>query len=369
MKKRNCFWYLFLLIVPFFSHAQQRFWEVDASMHYGYILKHQFNVKHLAASHPAGFNLSFYKITHGAKGWESSFRYPKIGVSFQFLDYNNGIIGQSYAIVPNMKFNWIKRKRSDLEFKIGTGLAVFTNHFNLDTNPKNTVISHPMNFSMHFALLYTYALSPNIKLKIGTEFIHYSNAAFTLPNAGINVHTISFGVYYHPKAQNMVFIDSLRPFKKEWMLETSLMGSLVERVPAQGYKNSVTGGTVMLARRVSRKSILHLGLDYSANAAIREQISEEYRGTTDKIPDYRRLAILFGHEWLAGKVALITDIGIYVYRPFDRIDKPFYQRIGVRYYFSDKLKWWGQFGIKTHYGAAEYTELMVGYNFRKKSSN
>ncbi|TAF67240.1 MAG: acyloxyacyl hydrolase [Cytophagales bacterium] len=338
--------------------------EFDASWQYGYILKHQQNVRHLAQSHPAGIQVGVFKRTTGEKGWESAYRYPKYGVVFQYLDYKNSILGESFAIVPMMKFNWMGKQKHQMEFKVGTGLVYFTNHWDLDNNPRNTMISYPLNFSMHFAWSYTYQFKPQWAVRLGTEFIHYSNAAFTLPNAGINVHTFAFGLQYTPQAQRETRKDSLAPFQRRWGMQTVLIGSAIERVPEQGYKNPIFDLSAYLVRQASRKSIWMAGFEFSHNDMVREQMEIDYQnGVIPNKQDFRRLALVVGHDWVAGRISLLLQVGVYIYRPYTLLDEPLYQRVALRYRVTNR--WFGQFGVKVHYGAAERTDIGIGYQLWK----
>ena len=165
--------------------------EFGFSAHYGYIINHQDFVGHLATSHPAGFELSAYWLTTGKYGWEKAYRYPKIGLSFFYYDFRNPTLGKAYAIVPHMKWTWRKTKRSRLEFKLGPGVVYTPNPWTVHSNPKNVLFSSILNNVMYAGLEYSYRISPRIKLNTGLHLTHYSNAAYSLPNAGINIPSVN----------------------------------------------------------------------------------------------------------------------------------------------------------------------------------
>ncbi|HAI75496.1 MAG TPA: hypothetical protein DCM08_04550, partial [Microscillaceae bacterium] len=340
--------------------------EIDASAHVGFIIDHQENVGHLVGSHPISFNASIYRLTTGDKGWESASFFPKIGVSLHYSDLRSDILGQVVAILPNMKFSWWRMKHGgQLEFKIGTGLAYLSNPWSLDRNFSNTMYSFPLLTAMNFGLIYSQPLTPRWKLRLSAEIYHFSNGAFSLPNAGINTPSVAIGAIYSPNAHKIEWRDSIRPFRQTLYLQAAMRGGVIERNPAQGSKNVVVNADIGIAWRWRRKNILLAGFEYSLNTAIRDLIAEEI--PTGSRPDYARLGLVVGHELVAGSVSLLTQLGVYIYRPYDKIDLPLYQRIGLRYYFNDRL--FGQFGMKLHLGAAECLEFGVGYNIWKISKD
>jgi len=364
----SCFYIISTFFLEGFAQKKSLFkqpYELDISYHHSYILNHQQNVGHLINSHPWGIDVSYYFLKDGSQGWESSYKYPKVGISLTYLDFMSDILGESISITPNMKFSWRKRQNSNLEFKIGAGISYITNPWDLESNPKNTMISDEINFTMRAGLIYSHKIMPKLYLRTGLDFIHFSNAAFTLPNAGTNIPTFNFGLYYVPSDYNFPLIDSVKNVKKEYYLQASLMMSWIERLPAQGFKNPIYAGSISLNKRVGLKSVLQAGIDYSYSTMIQDDIEVQYANRNETKPSPQRYSLFIGHEWWAGRVALLTQIGFYVYRPYNEIDAPLYQRLGVRVALDKDFRFLGNFSMKTHYGAAECVEWGIAYNFYK----
>ncbi|HAS40340.1 MAG TPA: hypothetical protein DCS93_07665 [Microscillaceae bacterium] len=367
----TCF-HLNLVAQPNPSSSNSRFVpkEFNFSAHYGYIINHQDFVGHLTTSHPAGFELSAYWLTTGKYGWEKAYRYPKIGVSFFYYDFRNPVLGNAFAIVPHMKWTWKKTKRTRLEFKIGPGVVYTPNPWTVHSNPKNVMFSSILNNVMYTGLEYSYRISPRIKLNTGVHLSHYSNAAYSLPNAGINIPSVNLGVTYTPHSEKVVYKDTLKPYDKNWSFHFSASGSLLELDANQPRKNHLVGFIATANKRLSRKSIVNIGLEYSHNTALEKYANRIYSRAQLPIPDFRRAGLLVGHELISGRVALVTQLGVYIYRPFTEtpeggiVDQPIYQRFGVKYYINKNL--FAQYTFRTHLGVAEAIEYTIGYCFSAK---
>ena len=77
----------------------------------------------------------------------------------------------------------------------------------------------------------------------------------------------------------------------------------------------------------------------------------------DPSTDYKRVGIFVGHELFINRISLETQLGYYVYRPFD-LDVAIYDRLGIKYYWTPKI--YSGIAVKTHGFLAEATEFSVG---------
>jgi hypothetical protein len=341
--------------------------EFSISAHYGSIINNGELVGHLSSSHPAGFEATAYWLTTGKHGWEAAYGFPSIGVSLFYFDFRNPILGEAWALVPFMKWRLSQTRRSKLEFKLGPGAAYTNNPWTIHSNPKNLMFSSKFNNVMYMGLEYNYRINSRIKLHTGLDLSHYSNAAYSLPNASINIPSLSLGVTYTPHSELVELKDSLADYKKKWSFHALVSGSIIELDANQERKNHVVGVTLLASKRINRKSALNVGIEYSRNTALEKYAERLYTNAQLPVPDARRVALLAGHELLAGRVSLVTQIGYYIYRPFNKepdnspVDMPIYQRYGLKYYFHKHF--FGQYTFKTYLGVAEAIEWSLGYYF------
>lgn len=114
-------------------------------------------------------------------------------------------------------------------------------------------------------------------------------------------------------------------------------------------------------KRLNRKSAIQLGTKLFLTQSLKEYIKyrsissfEEY---IDPNTDYKRVGVFVGHELFINKLSIETQVGYYVYKPFKE-DMDIYDRLGLKYYLTDKVFVIG--ALKTHLFVAEAFEFGVG---------
>ena len=161
------------------------------------IVNHTGPVSHLVASHPTGLELNVQRQTTGAAPWHGWYKYPKVGLALVYYDYHNPLLGQSYAASVYLSKALVRTPRQEVSFRLGTGLAYFTNPYDLQTNRKNTFVSSALNATIQLRFEYDVALSQHLGLLAGLGLNHYSNGGSAKPNFGINLPTLVLGFNYH----------------------------------------------------------------------------------------------------------------------------------------------------------------------------
>ena len=73
--------------------------------------------------------------------------------------------------------------------------------------------------------------------------------------------------------------------------------------------------------------------------------------------DYKRVGLFVGHELFINKMSVETQLGYYVYYPFDFEGRTYF-RVGLKRYFGEK--WFGAITLKSHGAKAEAVEFGVG---------
>jgi hypothetical protein len=324
----------------------------------GIIINHTAPVSHLVASHPTGFELNVQRQTTGAAPWHSWYKYPKAGLALVYYDYHNPILGRSYAASVYLSKALVRTARHDLSFRLGTGLAYFTEHYDLYTNRKNTFVSSPLNATLQMRLEYDVALSQHLGLLLALALNHYSNGGTAKPNFGINLPTLQVGLNYHQQ-RPVPTSGGLAPApvevgRKFLNISTSL--GYKQRSggdPAHYLVNSVT---LAAGQRLNRKSNLLVGLegfyDRSLLAVLRDTARRQ-----DHLPDVKKASAFVGHELLFGRLALVTHLGFYVYNPY-KSNPFFYERVGLKYQFTNLL--FADIDLKAHLATADVVEFKVG---------
>ena len=73
--------------------------------------------------------------------------------------------------------------------------------------------------------------------------------------------------------------------------------------------------------------------------------------------DARRIGVFVGHELRFNKVAFVSQVGYYVYWPYE-FENRVYNRLGLKRYITENL--FGSVTVKAHYAKAEAVEFSIG---------
>ncbi|AXT19035.1 acyloxyacyl hydrolase [Flavobacteriaceae bacterium AU392] len=360
----------FLTYIPFtvsilvFSQAEQNnnTSYIDVNYFKGNIALHNKDILRLIINRPEGFVLSWNKKTFGDKTWEQRYNYPDYGVSFTYQDFGNPILGINYGIHAHYNFYFLKRS---LIFRIGQGIAYATNPFDKIENPRNIAFGSDILSSTYVLLNYKKEnLIDRFGLQAGLALTHYSNGSIKAPNTSINTIALNIGVTYNLDEENLEYIKNEGPKEK---YTEPLKYNIAFR---SGVNQSDVVGTNQfpfyifsgyIDKRLTRKSAIQFGADVFFSRFLKELIQFESvafpENNVDLNTDYKRAGLFIGHELFINKLSIISQLGYYVYYPFD-FEGRTYSRIGLKYYFGKK--WFGAVTLKSHAANAEAIEFGIG---------
>ncbi len=355
--------FLILLCVTF-SKAQQEKdpYTLEANYFYGNIAEHSNDISHLIAAHPSGVMLSFNQKTFGKNAWESRFNYPDYGASFIYQDFKNETLGENYGLYAHYNFYFLKRH---LMFRVGQGLSYNTNPYDRVSNFRNNAFGSDLLSSTYLMLNYKKENIINgLGIQAGLSLIHYSNANVKAPNSSVNSVTLNIGINYLldadnqpdyiPNTENKIFSEQVKynfAFRSG-VNESDIIGTgqFVFYI-ASAYAD----------KRINRKSAIQFGADVFFSNFLKQHIRYQFialpsEGSTGQ-EDYKRVGLFVGHELFINKISLITQLGYYVYYPFD-FEGRVYNRIGLKRYINNK--WFAAITLKAHAAKAEAVELGIG---------
>lgn len=329
----------------------------------GNIALHNNDILHLINGHPEGVILSWNKRTYGFNDWEQRYNYPDYGVSFTYQNLKNDVLGKNYALYAHYNFYFLKR---NLMFRIGQGLAFTTNPYDKEKNYRNIAFGSTLMSSTYMMFNYKKErIIDQFGLQAGFSLIHYSNANVKAPNASVNSITFNVGVNYSLDDVSPKYISKddgdtntfTEPVKYNLVFRSGINESDV--VGSGQFPFYVFSGYA--DKRINTKSALQLGADVFFSNFLKEYI--HYRSVSypednsDGNQDYRRVGVFVGHELFINKMSLVTQLGYYVYYPYDFEGRTYF-RAGLKRYFGDK--WFGAMTLKSHGARAEAVEFGLG---------
>lgn len=318
------------------------------------------------------FELQLIKKTLGKSPWEIKYKLPRVSLALLYSDFGKPqLTGKAWSIIPQMEFGIIRKKKSELNFKLGAGLGYITKYYDAQDNYQNNTIGSPINLAFQGMFMYHHRLYNNIELNAGLGLMHFSCGNIRLPNLGINYPTLSIGLSYFgkdPYVREIPTMDSIHAAmdkEKKWGYNVFGGWAYKEQGSRKFRRFDVFILSNNIQRQVSSRSVFMAGVDLFFDRSfyyLYTPDSNQY--TSAKLSDNLQGALTIGHELKAGRVSMISQLGVYVYYPY-RVKSPVYQRLGLK---LDVYKGFyvGSY-LKTHFIQADFVEWIAGYSlFRKK---
>jgi hypothetical protein len=351
-----------LFLLSFLSYGQdtQISSYIDVNYFKGNIALHNDDILHLINGHPEGVIIGWNKKTFGENEWEQRYGYPDYGVSFAYQNLKNDVLGNNYSLYAHYNFYFFKR---NLMVRIGQGIAFTTNPYDKFNNHKNIAFGSKFMSSTYAMLNYKKErIYERFGLQGGLALLHYSNANVKAPNTSINSVTINLGIVYDLNGESEYISDL-----KEEKFTEPIKYNMVFR---SGLNESDVVGSGQFPfyifsayadKRVNHKSAIQLGIDVFFSNFLKELIyynsvafpENNVRGNED----YRRIGVFAGHELFINRLSLLTQLGYYIYYPYDFEGRTYF-RVGLKRYIGEK--WFGAITLKSHGAKAEAVELGIG---------
>lgn len=336
---------------------------------YGSIIKHKPKIAHLAISHPQGFSLSYNKKTTQKDSALANYNYPEYGATFTYHDFKNHILGKSYALQFHYNFYFGNRNNNNLFYlKLAQGLAYISNPFDLETNNKNVALGSHLNGNVSLGFNYKRKnIFKGFDAILGLYFSHYSNGSIKPPNTGINILSLSTGINYnfdyknpinYQEISNVVKIQKQEPirYNLQFIAGVNSTGNL------QNKQFPYYVFSAYADKRINNKSIINIGTEVFFSNFLKELIQYNAvafpeKPNEDGTADYKRVSLIVGHELDINKIAIITQLGYYIYYPY-KYETRVYERIGIKRYFGKHF--FASLSLKAHVFVAESIDLGIG---------
>ncbi|WP_283637272.1 acyloxyacyl hydrolase [Aquaticitalea lipolytica] len=343
------------------SQEDPDLFTLDANYFYGTILEHNPDISHLITDHPTGLILSFNKKTFGFKEWEGLYNYPDWGFSYIYQNMKNEHLGENHSLYAHYNFYFLKR---NLMFRIGQGLAYTTNPYDKENNYDNNAYGSDLLSTTYIMLNYKKEnVFKGIGLQAGVSIIHYSNANVKAPNTSTNTFAFNIGANYllDYDEQPEYIPSEKKKFTEKIKYNFAFRSGINESDVINTGQFPFYIVSAYADKRLNRKSAIQVGTDVFFSEFLKELIYfysvafPEFNISGDE--DWKRVGVFVGHELFINKMSFETQLGYYVYYPYD-FEGRVYNRIGLKRYFGDKF--FGAITLKSHGAKAEAVEFGIG---------
>ncbi len=361
MNPKVLFCFLFMVMVAFSQDKEGEKYTLEVNSFYGSIILHNPDITHLITEHPSGVILGFNRKTFGKEEWEQGYNYPDLGASVVYQDMVNATLGKNLGLYAHFNFYFLER---NVQLRIGQGAAYTTKPYDKSTNFRNNAYGSRLLSSTYLMLNFQKEnIFKNLGFKAGISIVHYSNANVKAPNTSTNTLALNAGLVYSLDGNEEV--EYLQR-KKEKVTE-SIRYNVVFRtgVNESDVIDSGQFGFAIFSgyadKRLGRKSAIQVGTDLFFSNFLKELIRYQSISFPENNiaadTDFKRVGIFIGHELFINKLSITSQLGYYVYYPFD-FEGKVYNRMGLKRYFGDK--WFGEISLKSHGAAAEAVEFGIG---------
>ncbi len=326
----------------------------------GFLLAHRSDIKNLAA-HNFGIELS-YEEEAAHTQWGKFYSKPAVGFGLLYYNLGKEQTGHALGGLVTLKFNLFEIGETDVKFRMGAGLAILSESFDVYQNRRNQAIGSNLNGSMQFAMLFHRSFNnSNQYINYGLGISHYSNAAFKVPNLGYNIPAIfmryGLGLKGRPILETQEILNT-----GKWSGEAALIYAKKQRNFANPIDFYNWGVQLRGLRTVNPIKAWRIGVDAMLDKTYKYANDPTYPLDSIGFSDKLEMGIAGGFQWKVDKIDIYGELGAYIYKP-DILKNAMYQRMGVRYNLGERIKISG--ALKFHRGVADYFEIGVGYKVLK----
>jgi hypothetical protein len=354
--------FIFLLI-GFAGNAQlaKRPVIIESKVHAGINLPFYKALNFLNQDDIYAFDLSVSFPTYGKDYWEKLYNYPRTGIGYSYWSLGNDkVLGKAYALYGYINIPvFRKTEKFSLNYQVSFGGAYLPKVFDIYMNHLNRAIGSHANLYIRLGIDGRIKLSPRCEMVVEAGTTHFSNGKTRSPNYGINDGSFSLGLNY---LLNNIKTEKQAP--EVPVISKKYVQSVIYSAGSKVYDNLfgkryfISSISYNIERYINIRSKIGLGSDLFYDAAISEALADK-----DGIPekDFSKL-IRFGlHTSYAIRYKNLTmgiQVGYYLYSKYTDLTLV-YNRISVQYLFTSNII--GSFGIKSHYGKADFIEWGLGY--------
>ena len=364
----RCILFICLLLFAYLVAAQQHFERaIEYRQKLGFLAAHRGVMAHMPRSAAWAGELSYVLRSRGFKAYQSAYKYPNFGATVFYGQVGNQeLLGNFIGTYGFAELPMISFRNFRMDFKFGLGLGYNGNPYDPVTNPLNVALATQINGMMCLAIKSSYHYKKNA-FNLGIDVTHFSNAAWKVPNFGINMPFVSIGYARTIKARSFadpfegdVLVPMSLPYDR-WLYSASAFLSSKQMMPVGGKRYPVYALNLSAKRFFNHKAGLALEFDIISKQAVLDYQPYIQKSQMDII----QLGAYAAYLVPLDRFHFVFGMGAYLRDKYSPED-PVYHRIGARYYFPNGLLL--NLTLKTHFARADYLEYGIGYtfNYRKR---
>lgn len=326
----------------------------------GFLIAHREYMANMEA-HTLGLELQ-YSSNH--TGWHSAdhnYKHLQWGTGLSYFYMGNpSLNGSALAWHINIEANLKQRQHFHSAVRIGSGIGYLSKPYDLNTNKMNKAIGSHFNGNMQLMYKAYFDLTPKSALVLGLGVTHYSNGNFRRPNLGINMAHLSVGYLQKVKLSDQFRSRQLPDlFPKpgfEWMIGYARKQYAV----ADTRFFNIISSSLLYYHPHNNKGNWRMGIETFFDKTYPYSTFNTAALNNVPLKEMTEIAAKVGHEFMFGRIGVVTDLGTYLTRP-NQYKKAVYFAIGFNYCFN--RGWIAQTRLKSHMAVADYFYWGVAKRF------
>ena len=352
--------FLAFVMLPLFLSAQ-KYQGVQVNFLPGFLIAHREYMANMEA-HTFGVEVNYSSNYIGWKQADEGYKHLRWGTGLTYFNMGNKELnGHVLAWHIHVEANLKKREKFQAALKFGSGIGYLDRPYNLISNKKNKAIGSKLNGNMQVMYKAYFDLSQKTSLVLGAGVTHYSNGNFKRPNLGVNMMHLDFGLL-----RKIKFVDESRSKKLPELFPSSgfeIMAAYARKQIAVADTRffNIYSSSLLYYFKHNKNSNWRMGAEAFLDKTYPYTLFNPASLKGLKAKDVTELALKVGHEFMFGRLAIVTDLGTYVYRPND-YKKRVYFAIGFNYCFGKGII--AQTRLKSHMAVADYFYWGGAYRFK-----
>ena len=339
----------------------------------GFLMPHHEDMQQMYA-HIQGVQLQYLSTDltweNNKKFKTGSIKYAqRLGFVFSAIDLGTNISGKAFSGGLLISTDLMGNKGNKIDWrsslKLALGLGYLTQKYDAITNSENRAIGSHINGYMQLGLSIEKNIYKNSMMFLEFGLAHFSNACWKFPNLGVNLPYFQVGIGYPlnlcPSIKNL---DKQKQLNQQlsflpWRKSVSIRLGKKE-IDLDDDREFINGVLEFaLENWISKKSNFRYAISYFHDRTYQFK-------KFDKMPNYSfagtsEITVSAGYETRFGKFGIITDFGIYLYKPDFKKKTAYYEGIGCSYAINPNYK--AVVRLKANKTIADFAEFGLTYLF------
>ncbi|MBS3915166.1 MAG: acyloxyacyl hydrolase [Bacteroidetes bacterium] len=286
--------------------------------------------------------------------------HPVAGTGLVFFNLGSSVNGHGYAWNGFYEAGIPLGSKTSLRFRLSVGIGYLDKQFELNNNRWNRAIGSHVNGFMQALGYFESPLGKRVDMQLGLGLSHYSNGNWGQPNLGINLPGLVLGLKYKDKGTRYTPTRAPLENKMAWEFSFRAGKRQMSIDDPRNIVNYLVDAVWSYPHNEIRRWRGGINVFYDRTYLF-EKFQPMPKATLGRVTE---IAITGGHEYKFNKLGLVTDLGVYIYRPDSR-KRMYYEAIGLRYYATKNLIFFNR--LKAHLTSADYFEWGITWQIHGKN--